>query len=145
MEQVFQIYQLECPGCGESIVLPRQSPLGKYAGLEYQRQGIWPPIFLCRQTERLYEVSSLIHSIEVTRLPLKSDLSLWEIDCECAYNHCGKMNLIFAKYSTTVNPGAIVDVLCRATSDLLPKIACVSKLHDLILRKEAISPRTLDF
>ena len=38
--------QLEFP-CGHSILLPRQSPLGIFQGLESHPTGEWPAIFLC--------------------------------------------------------------------------------------------------
>lgn len=49
--------QVLCPACRKSIVLPRQSPLGIFQGLESQSTDEWPATFLCPACGQVFSCS----------------------------------------------------------------------------------------
>lgn len=49
--------QVVCPFCRKSIVLPHQSPLGIFRGLEHQPTDEWPADFLCPFCGRVFSCS----------------------------------------------------------------------------------------
>jgi hypothetical protein len=49
--------QVLCPSCHKSIVLPHQSPLGIFQGLENQPTGEWPATFLCPVCGQVFSCS----------------------------------------------------------------------------------------
>lgn len=78
------------------IPLPRQSPLGKYEGLRYQSMGEWPLTFLCLRHGLSFSCWPYsIHLETDMRLPGQSVSPLWQIECECARENCGKLHTIY--------------------------------------------------
>src|SRR5208282_6844950 len=79
-------FDVECPECHDSIVLPRQSPLGRFDGQADPSKGAWPAEFLCsscghgffskRERQRpmltLLAESSLLLRVEYTSDPSNS-------------------------------------------------------------------------
>lgn len=82
----------------EHIVLPRQSPLGTFAGLGDQPTGVWPITLLCLQHAHMFVRSS--DKVQFGAVPelghKKESTDLWVIECECAQGNCGRKKTIFA-------------------------------------------------
>lgn len=141
MEDAIASYSLEqcvmlpCPqGAGTQpcyIPLPRQSPLGRYDGLDYQPTGEWPTIFLCLRHALAYECSpASVHLETDMRLPNQSVSPLWKIDCECDHENCGRRHTIY-----TGHVSDWLSILLRIM-DTNPKIPCGD--HLLMWREDSI-------
>jgi hypothetical protein len=91
--------KLNCPDGDNQycyIPLPLQSPLGVYAGQQYQPIGEWPATFLCLRHGRASEYwpDSVRHEIE-PRVQGEPVPPLWRIECECALENCGTRHTIY--------------------------------------------------
>lgn len=82
----------------EHIVLPHQSRLGTFEGLDDQPTGVWPITLLCLQHGRVFERSAdTVQFGPVPRMGRRTEsTALWEIVCECAQGNCGRKKRIFA-------------------------------------------------
>jgi hypothetical protein len=94
---IAHVFLFCCPDCGDSILLPRQSPLGIYEGQHYRQSVDWPIAFLCRRHERLCEgLPDMIHQEAFARpSPPQPHFALWEIDCVCGQPNCGLPTTIY--------------------------------------------------
>lgn len=113
----------------EQIVLPRQSPLGIAEGLDYQPMGIWPVIFVCTQHGNAFLRSAQDVVLEEVLMPdqVSRDSRLWQIECRCAHENCGRMLAIYTTGSTSADASKIVSRVLKTS----PKIGCAG--HDLVL------------
>jgi hypothetical protein len=82
----------------EYIVLPPQSLLGRFEGLDDQPTGIWPITLLCLWHGHVSEYSA--EAVQYGAVPTmdrtKATAALWVIECECAQGNCGRKRLLFA-------------------------------------------------
>ena len=85
------LYSLHCP-CGERIVLPPQSPLGRFDDQASEPNSQrWPLKFLCREcgllsVHRVQEIDREEHG----RPDLfESDRTLWSVQILCDHRGCG--------------------------------------------------------
>jgi hypothetical protein len=128
------------PGCDEDeqIVLPRQSPLGTYEGLEYQPMGGWPANFLCLRHGRvsLYWPDT-VHLTQIGVLaPDQPQPSLWEIDFQHDQENCGRLHTIYTTCSIAYSEADILNQIARTKSAFLcGEHEVVLKNERLILRK----------
>jgi hypothetical protein len=117
-------YCFPCPGCGESIPLPRRSPLGIFYGQQFVSAiDIWPIWFLCLRAAKVREViRSAIHlgTEAVQRHGARAN-SIWGIDCECTLDNCGKRHSIYTSYLRDSDPSA----LSRLLLDVHPMVPCL--------------------
>jgi hypothetical protein len=91
--------ELNCPDGDNQycyIPLPLQSPLGIYAGQQYQRMGEWPATFLCLRHGRasVYWPDSIRLEIE-PRVAGEPVPPLWQRECKCAQENCGTLHTIY--------------------------------------------------
>jgi hypothetical protein len=122
MTELRFVCRFQCDGVDHTFVLPRQSPLGKSVGEQYQPTGIWPIDFLClphghvcrvgREAIRLEGVAALAPGLH--------EGVLWEIEYECARQNCGQRQTIYTRYSAV---GAQSDVI-RAVLGTRARILC---------------------
>jgi len=146
MSLAMLVFFVRCQKCGESIVLPRQSPLGKYGDREYQPTDRWPITLLCIAHAQLCGVAPRFRrEVIVMPDPGPRRVSLWQIDCECGRENCGKPQTIYTTYLSIGTQEDIARELSKAAADVLPKTACATGLHDLVIRKDKISARILAF
>jgi hypothetical protein len=111
-----------CPGCGESIFLPRQSSLGIADALLYLTTSIWPIRFLCSRLERMYEVRPVaVHLGTEAVRHLPNQPSLWEIDCECSLESCGKRHCIYTTLPKESEPRMVTRLLLKSN----PLVSCI--------------------
>jgi hypothetical protein len=117
------IYCFQCPGCGELVCLPRQSPLGSFGASQYLCTGVWPIQFLCRRLSSIGAISqSAIHlSTELLIAQAARMNSLWEIDGECRLENCGKRHSIFTYYARDADPTSV----SRMFISIHPAISCL--------------------
>jgi len=98
------------------IPLPLQSPLGIYAGHQFQPTSNWPATFLCLRHGRasVYGLDSIHHEFE-PRVPGQPVPPLWQIECECARENCGTLHTIYTarapKWGTILTAIAIKNPL----------------------------------
>jgi hypothetical protein len=117
---------------GEKIVLPRQSPLGTIEGLDYQPTDIWPAIFVCTRHGSAFSRSA--QAVELEEIPKPDqgsrDSQLWQIECRCDHENCGRMLAIYTQGSALIDAFEIVHLVLKAK----PKIPCEG--HDLVLSEQ---------
>lgn len=119
-----------CDGVEHTFVLPRQSPLGRFADEPYPSKDIWPIDFLClphghvcrvgKETIRLESVETLARGLY--------EAFLWKIEYDCARENCGQRQTIYTRYSAA---GTQSDVL-RAVLETRAEILC-SEGHEAVL------------
>ena len=118
------LYCFPCPGCGESIPLPRRSALGIHYGQQYvSATDAWPIRFLCFRAAKVYEVlRSAIHlGTEAARRQGAAVTSIWAIDFECTLDNCGKRHSIYTNYLRDAEPSA----LSRMLLGVHPTVPCI--------------------
>ena len=113
------------------IPLPLQSPLGIYAGLQYQSTGAWPVTFLCLLHGRVSVdwPDSIRLEIE-QRVPGQPVPQLWQIECECDHENCGKLHTIY----TARAPDR--ETVLKRIARWNPVVVCGD--HNLIWREDLI-------
>jgi hypothetical protein len=118
------------------IPLPLQSPLGIYAGQQYQPTGEWPATFLCLRHGRAsaYWPDSIHHEFE-PRVPGEPVPPLWKIECECALDNCGTRHTIYT--ARAPDWATIVKAIARWH----PTVSCGD--HDLVWREDLM--REIEF
>jgi hypothetical protein len=136
------VFLFRCPLCGESIVLPRQSPLGKYEGQQYLTTPMWPITFLCKKHGQSCECSVDKIDLEPIQRPDPPPHweTLWEIEAECVHGNCGLRHVIYAKYSPDGTSASVVQSFL-ATSARVP---CTGD-HDAEFRTGKIRAKALEF
>jgi len=142
MSTVQWLFVARCPACGESIVLPRQSPLGMYESQQYLPSPMWPIAFLCNRHAQVCECSAATIDLDPVQRPNQSQpgISLWEIEVECAHSNCGLPHYIYAKYRPDKTAQDVVERLLKAN----PRIRC-SGNHDVLLKAEKMKVTELPF
>jgi len=107
-----QVFLLRCP-CGAPIVLPRQSPLGRYEGQHYQPTDAWPVLFVCTHCER-----QSVHRPPTRQETLDDNLAqylrrhtFWRFEIECDHENCGELLVIH-----TISEADALDI------DVLPAV-----------------------
>lgn len=136
------VFTFQCPLCPEQIVLPRQSPLGRYVGLQYQPSHEWPITLLCSRYARLSEVppESIRLDTKVVLGPISGPMALWRIECECAHENCGAN---YAIYTTSYADESVKSVM-RFLFDANPAIDCVGD-HRLEFSLDRMKAEKLEF
>jgi hypothetical protein len=100
-----------------NIPLPRQSHLGKYEGLDYRPTYNWREIFLCTRHGRVYERSPRNIQLVLQARGLHQHVSpLWQLDCECGQEGCGKRRTIYTGGESEM--ASIVRVIMQAKPEL---------------------------
>jgi hypothetical protein len=108
-------FVVDCPLCGEEIVLPRHSPLGTGDGLRYQPTDVWPVAFLCVGRGQVCECPADTHLESIPLPDQSSEMEfLWEIQCECAHIGCGARKTIYTKQPINANASSVVQKLVDA-------------------------------
>jgi hypothetical protein len=118
------------PQC--SIPLPLQSHLGISEGLHYRPIGDWREIFLCLRHGLAFSRSP--HNISLELEPHRPDQSaypLWQIECVCGHEDCGKRRAIY----TSKGPDDWQWIVGRILK-LSPRVPCDG--HPLVWRKDLI-------
>lgn len=137
------VYQFPCPVCGGHTVLPRRSPLGTYGELQYQPTDAWPINFLCFHNGQVSQVprgAIRPDTLVTEQIPTPGAASLWQIQCECAHENCGKRHTIYSKYSTDAQPSDVGKLLFQPAQS----IPCTST-HALEIRVDTVTADRLDF
>ena len=129
---VVHCVKMNCPAADDQycyVPLPIQSPLGIYAGQQYQPMGEWPATFLCLRHGRVsaYWPDSIHQEIE-PMVPGQPVPQMWRIECECAHENCGKLHTIY----TARAPDR--ETIWKAVAQKNPAIVCGD--HVLPWRKE---------
>jgi hypothetical protein len=129
------ICQFLCDGEDHTLVLPRRSPLGTFDDPQNQPKGKWPITFLCLPHRHVCEVTlDTIHLDTVqTVAPGLNEVSLWQIEFECARENCGLLQTIYTRYS---RDGKLSDVE-GALRDASHVIACKGG-HRAVVRWETL-------
>jgi hypothetical protein len=124
--------KMNCPAGDNqfcNIPLPLQSPIGIYADRQYQPIGEWPVTCLCLRHGLVsaYWLDSIHHEIEMMALgqPVPQ---MWQIECECAHENCGKLHTIYTARAPDW------ETILRAIARWNPNVPCGD--HILIWRKE---------
>ena len=110
MTELRFVCRFQCEEVEHTVVLPRQSPLGRFADEPYLPKGIWPIDFLCLPHGHVCRVTPhVIHLDPVPTLALGiHEALLWKIEYECARQNCGQRQTIYTRYSAV---GTQADVL----------------------------------
>jgi len=113
---------LQCPYCQETILLPRQSPLGIYVGLEYRATPVWPLALVCIRSEQWFEgkVAMIRQASQEIADQDRHSPVLWEIDCGCDRENCPNTHAIYAWYHGDAEESETKRGIMRAN----PKIFC---------------------
>jgi hypothetical protein len=135
------VYCFHCPGCGEPVPLPHQSPLGISEGLLYVAAGVWPIQFLCARFVRVYEVHQFtIHlGTQAVWDRLSSTAPLWSIACECALEGCGRRRTVYTTFLRGSESAFVSRMLLKAN----PSVAC-SGGHPTKFREGHLTAYRLD-
>lgn len=125
-----------CPACSELIPLPGQSALGAIAALQYYCTYIWPIRFFCQRFSAIREVSPSTIHLSTERLINRSarQRSLWQIDCECCLESCGRHHSIYTGYERDASS----DSLCGLLINSNPIVACLGG-HPAKFRREHLT------
>jgi len=136
MTELRFVCRFQCDGVEHAFVLPRQSPLGRFADGPYLPTGIWPIDFLCLPHGHVCQVTpQAIRQESVDRLAQGlHEALLWKIEYECARQDCGQRQTIYTRYSEA---GSQSDVL-RAVLETRARILC-SKGHEAKLEAARMS------
>jgi hypothetical protein len=109
------------------IVLPHQGPLGIVEGLDYQPVGAWPVIFVCAQHGNAFSRSTQDVLLKEVPDQVSRYSRLWQIECRCAHENCGRILAIYTTGSALADASEILIRVLKAN----PAIACAG--HDLVL------------
>lgn len=135
------VFQFSCPLCEESVVLPRESPLGTYEGQRYLTKGMWPINFLCFRHKQVSVCSPDIRLETMFVLSQQINLAaLWEIVSECGRENCGRHHAIYTKYLEDATPQDVIDILLEATT----AVPCTGN-HSIQLSSDHSTAQKLDF
>lgn len=117
------IYCFACPGCGESIQLPRQSSLGSVGPSQFQCTSVWPILFLCSRFASINTVSpSDVHLATDLVVDRTRHLnSLWTIDGDCRLENCGKRHSLYTYSLSDADPHSILHTFLSTK----PLISCL--------------------
>ena len=135
------VCRFQCDGGDHTFVLPRQSPLGRFADEPYLPKDIWPIDFLCLPHGHVCRVTSEAIRLESvpTLAPGLHEASLWGIEYECAKQNCGQLQTIYTRYSTAAQPLEVIKILLSAN----PKVLCKDG-HIAAFREDLMAVRRLD-
>lgn len=110
---MLRLYVITCPyrDCRESIVLPRQSLLGRFEHPQCQPSDIWPITYLCSRCKTLSEYSAeMIHPVAVEVPP--QNLSDGTLVChEFDREDDGTKMRIFSRIDLSGSQGAVLERL----------------------------------
>ncbi len=130
------VFCFPCPACGEPISLPSQSALGAFGTSQYLCASVWPIHFLCSRYFQIFAVpQSLIRTsteAQVSRISRSS--SLWQIECECSVESCGRPHSIYTSYEKDANP----ILVSRMILTNKPVVACTGG-HSLKFHREHLT------
>lgn len=117
------IFCFTCPGCGESITLPRQSVLGTVGSSDFLCTSAWPILFLCSRYSSISTVSSSAVHLATELLVDKTRRlnSLWAIDGDCRLENCGKRHSLYTYSLREADPGLILHTFMSVN----PSIPCL--------------------
>lgn len=137
------LFDIYCPTCHRSTLLPRQSPLGKYEDRNYLPKGKWPIAFLCRPCGQVYEyyAETVRPRRPVQKVGQRQGRILWEIEVLCAHGSCELTTPIYTKHHELDNEGLVIDLLLSVD----PVLDCGESEHGLKLRRERIKANSLKF
>lgn len=110
-----------CDGVEHTFVLPRQSPLGRFADEPRLPTGIWPIDFLCLPHGHVCRVTpQAIHLDPVPTLALGiHETLLWKIEYECARQNCGQRQTIYTRFSEVGSQSDVLDAVLRTRAKIL--------------------------
>ncbi len=130
------VFCFPCPACGEPISLPSQSTLGGIGTSQYLCANVWPIHFLCSRFFVIYAVpQSLIQSSTETLVSrISRTSSLWQIDCECSVESCGRSHSIYTSFERDANPNLVSRLLLTNK----PIVACNGG-HSLKFHREHLT------
>jgi hypothetical protein len=137
------LFDLHCPLCRNSTLLPRQSPLGKYDDRAYRTKGEWPIAFLCRSYEQVCECNAAMirPRLPVQKVGQRQGQILWETEVRCAHGSCELTTPIYATYHLGDTSSLVIDLLLSVD----PILDCRDYAHGLKLRRERIKANPLVF
>jgi len=130
------VFCFPCPACSELIPLPAQSALGAIAAVQYFCTYVWPIRFFCQRFSVVREVSqSTIHlATDKMIFQTSRQRSIWQIDCECCLESCGKLHSIYTGYERD----ASAELICRKLIGSNPTVACLGG-HPAKFRREHLT------
>lgn len=114
------VYTADCLLCGAPTVLPHQSSLGTFRGQLCQPNPVWPIKLLCVVTAQVCE-----HPFDKFRrrdleTPYRTPQTvvLWQVECECARENCGRKFTLYAWYREDMSKEDLIAVAVRAKANL---------------------------
>ncbi len=121
MTELRFVCRFQCDGVEHTFVLPRQSPLGRFADEPRLPMGIWPIDFLCLPHGHVCRVTQqAIHLDPVPTLaPGIHETLLWKIEYECARQNCGQRQTIYTKFSEVGSRSDVLDAVLRTRANIL--------------------------
>jgi hypothetical protein len=135
-----ETHWLECPLCKNSVLLPRQSPLGRYEGPRYQPTDIWPIDFVCflnGQVCQAHPASIHPKTGGVSNLD-RGAAVLWETVFACAHEDCGRLRTLYSRQSADSTPEAAIQTVLAAN----PSLTCEGR-HRFGIAAETAEARML--
>lgn len=133
-------FRFTCLLCKESITLPRHSPLGFYAGSEYNPSPLWPINLLCYQ----YQQVSKCPFDMVQTIPLEKQVhvvypaAVWQIVGDCGQD-CDTTP-IYIWESGEASTDMVMNIVLKAN----PTVLC-SCGHDIQWQAETMKATMLPF
>jgi hypothetical protein len=115
MDHFRPAYYLEAECCKRRMILPRQSPLGKFEGLVNQPTAEWPATFLCITCGRLSEYSDAVvreDQLSVTA-PDARFPDLWRVELKYGRKNYGKNRAIYTTYPAGASEDHVREVVVR--------------------------------
>jgi len=109
-----------CPLCKETIILPRQTPLGTFADEPDAAKGVWPITFVCTASIRSCACSAETIRCGQTQSLADSPqrLVLWEILCGCAQEDCLRRHALYTNYREDAKSTEVQDFIAKASIDV---------------------------
>src|SRR5579863_6738763 len=123
------IPSVKCLGCGRSNYLPHRSPLGIFQHPESRPTDVWPITFVCTSCGK---VSAHYSPPDDHGGPAGSLPDLWQVECQCDHENCGKHHDIY----TTYNSGFPKEAVRQRLVQLSVRIGCSG--HDFLLTEETM-------
>ena len=125
--QVMQGWFLICPKCSRKTVLPRQSRIGTYEGLQHQPKGKWPLAYLCPGCGQLSAVEHTAVRFDAVAGPnlVLGRQALWWIDCECGHKNCAGTFSLCYNHLEIETPAQV----CEIVANISPAVECGTGDH----------------
>lgn len=120
-----RVYLISCPNpdCGDTIVLPRQSPLGIFEHPQRRPTDEWPIDYLCSYCGQLFSLPAeeiRLEGVETLgQMPLSETLRQYEFSND--HRHSPRFYRIYSKALSRVSEETLIEGMLKPTGKWEPE------------------------